>query len=147
MERDHLEIRPYAVSDLEDVILLWKKCGLVVPWNDPKRDIERKMAAQPDLFLVGRIDGEIVSTVMCGYEGHRGWVNYLSVSPEHQRKGIGSTIMEAAHLKLERLGCPKVNLQVRTSNNAAIAFYEKLGYAVDDVISLGKRLVDDVCTL
>ena len=138
-----MQVRSYRDSDRDDVILLWERCGLVVPWNDPRRDIERKKSIQPDLFLVGTLNGGIVATVMCGYEGHRGWINYLAVSPEHQRKGMGTQIMEAAQSRLASIGCPKENLQVRTSNRAAIAFYEKLGYCLDEVVSLGKRLVDD----
>jgi len=133
-------IRPYAAADEEQVIELWHHCGLVVPWNDPKRDIERKLQVNPELFLVGILGERIVATVMAGYEGHRGWINYLAVAPECQRGGLGRRIMEAAEALLRERGCPKINLQVRTSNQAVIAFYESLGFSIDAVISMGKRL-------
>lgn len=138
-----MEIRPYRSSDEAAVVALWVKCGLTRPWNDPRRDICRKLAVRPDLFLVGTIAEEIVATVMAGYEGHRGWINYLAVAPEQQRQGLGRRIMEAAETLLKQAGCPKINLQVRTSNQGVIEFYKSLGYLTDDVVSLGKRLEND----
>jgi ribosomal protein S18 acetylase RimI-like enzyme len=122
---------------------LWRKCGLTRTWNDPKLDIQRKLKVNPELFLVGLVDGAIVATVMGGYEGHRGWVNYLAVDPLSQEKGYGRQIMKTIEEKLLALGCPKVNLQVRTDNAAALAFYEKIGYRTETVVSLGKRLIED----
>ena len=138
-----LEIRPFAPSDEQQVVQLWKDCGLVVPWNDPHRDIQRKLKVQADLFLVGCFEGQIIASVMAGYDGHRGWVNYLAVHPQNQRKGIGRRVMDAAEEALRAAGCPKVNLQVRTSNTGVITFYKKLGFRTDDVVSLGKRLIPD----
>lgn len=138
-----LLIRPYQSDDEEEVIKLWRRCELVVPWNDPKLDIERKLKVNPELFLVGLIDGKIAATAMSGYEGHRGWVNYLAVSPEYRRMGLGRVIMEAVEEKLRAMGCPKINLQIRTSNLNAIKFYERIGYKKDDVVSMGKRLEED----
>ncbi len=113
------------------------------PWNDPHRDVARKLATQPELFLVGVFDDRIVATAMVGYEGHRGWIHYLAVSIGHQRKGFGRAMMaEAEHLLIER-GCPKINLQLRSSNRDAIGFYRALGYIEDDVVSLGKRLIEE----
>lgn len=140
---DAIEVRPFQLIDADAVIALWERCDLVRPWNDPKKDIRRKLKAQPDLFLVGILEGQIVATVMAGYEGHRGWINYLAVAPEHQRKGLGRSMMAAAERRLRELGCPKINLQIRTSNRGVITFYERLGYKVDDVVSLGKRLEED----
>jgi ribosomal protein S18 acetylase RimI-like enzyme len=139
----NLEIRPYDPVDEERVVRLWKECGLVVPWNDPHRDISRKMKIQADLFLVGLVDGEIVATAMAGYEGHRGWINYLAVHPDHQRSGLGRRMMEAAEKRLRAMGCPKINVQVRGINKGVIDFYRAIGYTDDDVLSLGKRLVSD----
>ena len=138
-----MQIRPYHESDETPVIQLWQRCELVKPWNDPHRDIARKLAVGRELFLVG-IDGEnIVAVAMGGYEGHRGWVNYLAVDPTHRGEGLGRLMMEALERQLTALGCPKINLQVRSSNAAVIAFYEALGYSVDPVTSLGKRLIPD----
>jgi len=135
--------RPFDKCDQQAVIDLWKDCGLVVPWNDPTKDIERKLKVDPDLFLVGEIDGEIVASVMGGYEGHRGWINYLAVSPRHQRKGYGRLIMEAVELAIAQKGCPKINLQIRGSNTDIASFYQAIGYKIENVIGLGKRLEPD----
>lgn len=135
-----LTIRRYEPEDKEAVVALWETCGLLVPWNDPRADIARKMEFQPELLLVGTLEGRVVAAVMAGYEVRRGWINYLGVAPDLQGAGIGRRIMEEAEAVLRRLGCPKINLQVRGSNRQAVAFYERLGYAVEDVISLGKRL-------
>ena len=143
MEREKLHIRPYQDRDEKYVIELWHNCNLVVPWNDPKLDIERKLQVIPDLFLVGLIEGMVVATVMGGYEGHRGWINYLAVSPEIRQKGVGQQMVEEVEAKLRKLGCPKINVQIRSSNKSVIEFYGKVGFSVDDVISMGKRLVDD----
>lgn len=138
-----MHIRTFQISDAEAVIALWRQCGLVRPWNDPRRDIQRKLAVRPDLFLVGLLEERVVACVMAGYEGHRGWLNYLAVAPEHQRHGLARTLVAEAERLLRAEGCPKINLQVRTTNAGVIAFYRRLEYTVDDVISLGKRLEAD----
>ncbi|MDZ8023841.1 MAG: GNAT family acetyltransferase [Nostoc sp. DedQUE11] len=138
-----MEIRAFELTDESAVIALWMRCGLTRPWNDPKKDIERKLCVQRHLFLVSIIGQEIVATVMAGYEGHRGWINYLAVAPQYQRQGIGKLMMLEAEQLLVEAGCPKINLQVRTTNTEVIKFYQHLGYVVDDVISLGKRLESD----
>jgi ribosomal protein S18 acetylase RimI-like enzyme len=134
-------IRPFLPADESAVIALWERCGLTRPWNDPHQDIRRKLRVRPDLFLVGLLDGVVVASVMAGYEGHRGWINYLAVAPEHQGKGFGRAMMVEAERLLAQAGCPKVNLQVRSSNQQVIEFYRRLGYAEDNVVSMGKRLV------
>jgi ribosomal protein S18 acetylase RimI-like enzyme len=136
-------IRAFEQADEEAVVALWRQCDLVRPWNDPHLDIQRKLAIQPELFLVAALESGIIGSVMCGYEGHRGWVNYLAVSPAHQNMGLGRRLMQSAESTLESLGCPKLNIQVRDTNEGVLAFYEKLGYTVDPVVSLGKRLVPD----
>jgi len=148
-----MKIRPFEPSDQEAVVRLWERCGLTRPWNDPRRDITRKQAVRPDLFLVGVEEGEIlnrefhapivVGTVMVGYDGHRGWINYLAVAPEHRRHGLGRALMAEAERLLLAEGCPKINLQVRSGNAEALEFYRRLGYGVDEVVSLGKRIVAD----
>jgi ribosomal protein S18 acetylase RimI-like enzyme len=138
-----LVIRPYQTRDEEAVIGLWLQCNLVVPQNNPKGDIKRKLQVNPEWFLVGVLGGHVVATCMVGYEGHRGWINYLAVSPHHRRQGIGRRIMEEAETKLSAAGCPKINLQVRETNRAVIQFYERIGYTRDLVASMGKRLEND----
>jgi ribosomal protein S18 acetylase RimI-like enzyme len=138
-----MQIRPFRDSDAEPVVSLWQRCGLVRPWNDPHKDIARKRSVRPELFLVGEIDSRIVASAMAGYEGHRGWINYLAVDPAQRRRGLGRAIVAQAERLLAELGCPKINLQVRGCNAEAIGFYERIGYTVDEVVSLGKRLVQD----
>ena len=140
-----MNIHSYQHQDKAGVIALWQACGLINPANDPAKDIARKLAVDPDLFLVGSSDqnGHVIATVMGGYEGHRGWINYLAVSPDEQRKGYGKAMMDAVELLLRAKGCPKINLQVRTTNTQVIEFYAALGYNVDNVMGLGKRLEND----
>ncbi len=141
--KDNLLIRSYRGEDKCDVIDLWIQCNLVVPANNPEKDIERKLAVNPKLFLVGMMDDTLVATCMAGYDGHRGWINYLAVAPQYRRQGIATRVMKAAERCLVSVGCPKINLQVRTSNMAVIQFYKSVGFSKDDVVSLGKRLVPD----
>ncbi|MFW5839718.1 MAG: GNAT family acetyltransferase [Planctomycetota bacterium] len=138
-----MEIQPYRPEDREALIALWRECKLTRPWNDPQLDIQRKLAEQPDLLLVGRQDGRVVASVMVGYDGHRGWINYLAVAGDCRRKGLGRAMMAEAERLLAQRGCPKVNLQVRASNHDVIDFYRRIGYSPDEVVSMGKRLVDD----
>jgi ribosomal protein S18 acetylase RimI-like enzyme len=138
-----MEIRAFQPDDEEAVISLWRSCDLVRAWNDPQKDIRRKLQVRPELFLVGVLDGRIVACVMAGYEGHRGWLNYLAVAPRHRRQGYARAIVDEAERLLRAAGCPKVNLQIRTANRSVIEFYRRLGYAADDVVSMGKRLEHD----
>jgi len=135
-------VRVCDPSDREGLVALWEVCGLIRPWNDPRLDIERKLRHDTDGLLVLDVDGRVTGSVMVGYDGHRGWVNYLAVEPARRRNGYGALLMSAAERRLAALGCPKINLQVRSSNDEAVAFYQRLGYATDDVVSLGKRLID-----
>ncbi|HLP26648.1 MAG TPA: GNAT family acetyltransferase [Acidobacteriota bacterium] len=138
-----MTIRPFTSADAGAVVALWRVCGLTRPQNDPHKDIARKLEVDPEWFLVAERDGEIVGSVMAGYEGHRGWINYLGVAPALQRSGLGRRLMDEAEARLRAAGCPKINLQVRPDNRAAIAFYERIGFAVEGAISLGKRLEKD----
>ena len=138
-----MDIRAFQPSDQPAVILLWEKCDLLRSWNDPAKDIRRKLEVQPEMFIVGASSGELVATAMAGYEGHRGWVNYLAVAPEHRGKGFGRAIMGEAEKLLNQAGCPKVNVQVRGANSSAIEFYRRIGYRVEDRVSLGKRIEHD----
>ena len=136
-------IRPYADADQAQVVALWQICELTRPWNDPEKDIARKQQVRPEWFLVGELDGQVIASVMFGYEGHRGWMNYLAVAPQYQSKGYAQALIETGEALLLAAGCPKISLQVRSSNAKVIAFYQSLGYAQDEAISLGKRLIPD----
>jgi ribosomal protein S18 acetylase RimI-like enzyme len=136
-------IRPFHEDDTEAVVALWEESGLTRPWNDPRKDIARKLGVQREWFLVVEDEGQVVASVMAGYDGHRGWVNYLAVTPSHRGRGLARALMAEVERLLGNAGCPKVNLQVRTTNEAALGFYERLGYKRDDAISLGRRLEHD----
>lgn len=138
-----MNIRPFQPADEAVVIQLWERCGLTRPWNDPRKDIARKLAEQPELFLIGEMNDEIIATAMAGFDGHRGWVYYFAVSPDHQKRSYGRQLMEYIEARLIERGCPKINLMVRGSNRTAVAFYERLGYEQEDVIAMGRRLIPD----
>jgi ribosomal protein S18 acetylase RimI-like enzyme len=136
-----MHIRAYEADDERGVITLWTE---VLPdpalHNDPELSLRRKVAVDPELLLVAESEGNIVGTVMGGYDGHRGWVYSLAVLPQHRRRGIGTALVRELELRLLARGCLKVNLQVRASNAIVVAFYEHLGYDVEDRLSLGRRL-------
>lgn len=134
------EIRQFAEPDRAAVISVWQASGITRPQNDPDLDIDRKLAAATEPFLVGTFAGEVVGTVMGGYDGSRGWIYALAVHPDHQRKGYGGQLVVAVEATLAARGCPKINLQVRAGNAAAEAFYRAIGYDVEERISFGKRL-------
>jgi ribosomal protein S18 acetylase RimI-like enzyme len=156
-----LLIRRFTEADRAAVIDLWRRTDLVRPWNDPDRDLDRKLALDDGLLLVAELtaapdgrgdrtadvggapDQGVAGSVMVGYDGHRGWLNYLAVDPALQGAGIGRQLVADAEQRLLALGCPKVNLMVRSTNAAVVAFYRSLGYAIDDVTALGKRLISD----
>ena len=110
------------------------------PWNAAEVSIPAKLALQPDLFLVAVEAGVVIGSIMAGYDGHRGWLYAVSVLGAHRRRGVGEQLVRAAEAKLAALGCSKINLQVRATNSAVAAFYERLGYAVEERISMGKRV-------
>lgn len=140
---DTLRIRRFVPEDAAAVIALWQACGLTRPWNNPQRDIARKQDQQPEGFLVATIGTRLVGSVMAGYDGHRGWVNYLAADPQLRHHGLGRALMAAAEAYVAELGAPKLNLQLREDNVGAALFYERLGYRRDAVLSYGKRLEPD----
>ena len=142
MPEPTFEVRPYRESDEEAVIGLWNTVFPdPSPWNDPTTVIAKKLSTQRELFLVGQLGGKLVGTVMGGYDGHRGWVYLVAVAPEHQRSGFGRRLMAEVESRLVGYGCAKLNLQVRAENQEVINFYLSTGYAVEDRISMGKRLL------
>ena len=141
-------IRPFDPADRAAVVALWRRAGLTRPWNDPDRDIDRKLADSPWGMLVGERGGAVVAAMMVGYDGHRGSVNYLAVEPALQGHGLGRALMDHAEALLLARGCPKVNIQVRGDNAAVLGFYRARGYGGSgsgsaDVVTLGLRLIPD----
>ena len=143
MEKELFRVTAFQPDDRDDVVALWEACRLTRPWNDPDKDIRRKMAQNPEEVLVGRIKGKMAATCMFGYDGHRGWIYYLGVLPEFQKRGLARKIMAHAQQRLAAQGCPKINLMVREGNLDAINFYNAIGYNRDSVATLSKRLEKD----
>ena len=141
---DAIEIRSFRQEDEAPLIKLWERCELVVAWNDPSKDISRKVQLDPEGLLLCLHDNSLIASVMAGYEGHRGWINYLAVDPEYRRKGLGKTMMKAAETYLEQFECPKINLQIWAQNYQVIEFYKSIGFLQEDVINMGKRLIPDL---
>jgi ribosomal protein S18 acetylase RimI-like enzyme len=136
-----MQVRPYQESDEQAVIALWdESLPADAPHNDPATAICKKLEVQRNLFLVAETSGVIVGTAMGGYDGHRGWIYTVEVKPQFRHQGIGSALLRCLEAALADLGCLKVNLQVLTTNAEVIAFYQKLGYRVEERISMGKRL-------
>jgi len=135
------EIRPFLDKDEAAVVELWEEVFAGdPPWNAPADMIRRKKTVQPELFLVAHSQEKVFGTVMAGFDGVRGWIHHLAVSPSLRRRGVATCLMRAAEEGLTKLGCPKVNLQVRSTNAGVIAFYRAVGYEVEERASMGKRL-------
>lgn len=138
-----MEIREFRQDDFEEVITLWERCDLLRPWNDPEMDIERKLNHDLELFLVAEVGGEVVGSVMGGYDGHRGSAYYLGVHPDYRGRGIANALINRLEKKLIARGCPKIQLIVREDNDTVVDMYEKLGYESLSMTSLHKRLIED----
>ncbi|MBI5160694.1 MAG: GNAT family acetyltransferase [Micrococcales bacterium] len=138
-----MDVRAFRPGDTDAVVALWERCGLTRPWNDPRRDIERKLNEQPELFLVGTVQGEPIASAMAGFDGHRGWLYYLAVHPNHRGAGHARALVEEIERTLTMRGVPKLNLQVRDDNLHALAFWKAMGYTREHNVSLGRRLIPD----
>ena len=143
MTENSLLIRPFQNGDEEALVSLWNMCKLTVPWNNPYKDIARKLKVQAELFLVGYLENKLIASVMAGYDGHRGWINYFAVHPDFQARGYGKQLMDNVENGLRELGCPKINLQIREGNDKVLSYYQKLGFVEEKRINMGKRLEDD----
>ena len=143
MTESSLLIRPFKEGDEEALVSLWNMCKLTVPWNNPYKDIARKLKVQAEYFLVGYLEDKLIASVMAGYDGHRGWINYFAVHPDFQARGYGKQLMDNVENGLRELGCPKINLQIREGNDKVFSYYQKLGFVEEKRINMGKRLEDD----
>ena len=141
MPPNSLRVRPYSEADESSVVALWAQAFAGDPArNEPRAVIDRKLRVQRELFLVGEFQDDVVGAVIAGFDGYRGWVYHLAVQPRFRRRGFGRELMREAEARLRALGCPKLNLQVRSSSEEIVAFYERLGYSLEDRASLGKVL-------
>ena len=138
-------IRIYRERDREQVLALWQECDLIHPKNDPQKDLDRKKGFGEELFLVIEEREKIIGTVMGGYDGHRGIVNYLGVHPSFRGQGLGKMLLQAVEQKLKDLGCPQVNLLVWSNNSEVLKFYKETQYSeANDIVLLKKRLISDL---
>lgn len=135
-----LQIRHMTDADIEPTIALWQRCGLTRPWNDPRQDIAFCRSGPASAALVAEEEGQVVAALLVGHDGHRGTVYYVGTDPDRRGHGLGRAIMAAAEEWLRRRGVWKLNLLVREGNDAAIGFYEALGYGDQQCVALGKRL-------
>lgn len=136
-------IRTIENKDIDTVVELWEICNITRPWNHPETDIFRKMNQKDDLFLVAEKDNNVIASIMGGYDGHRGWIHYLAVHPDHQRLGIATALIQNIEKRLIAIGCPKIQLMVRPENTSVIHFYETLDFEEIESVCLGKRLIQD----
>ena len=135
-----LAISPITDADMPHVIALWQRAGLTRPWNDPTNDIAFARKTPTAEILVGRADGAIAAATMVGHDGHRGWIYYLGVDPDHRRKDFGRALMTAAEDWLRAQGIEKVMLMVRSDNKQVQAFYDNIGYTVQDRVVYSRWL-------
>jgi len=133
-------IAPATAGDRDGVVALWHAAGLTRPWNDPFADYDLALAGPQSAVLLARDGDTLLGSVMVGFDGHRGWVYYLAADPQRRGQGVGRALMEAAEAWLRTCGSPKVQLMVRGDNAAARGFYNALGYDLQDVLTLGRRL-------
>ena len=133
-----LEIRPFVIEDTDAVLEVWSLAGMTTPERNPRSDIQKKLRHSPESFFVGTLEGKVVSTVMVGYDGHRGWIYALAVRPDLQRQGIGRQMMEHSENWLRQHGCLRAKLQVDESRGDVTGFYLKLGYEVQPLVSMAK---------
>jgi ribosomal protein S18 acetylase RimI-like enzyme len=133
-------VQTATLADGAAIVALWQACELTRPWNDAAADFRQAIdgATSDVLFLSG--EGEPVATIMVGFDGHRGWVYYLGVSPQHRQDGLGRMMMQAAEDWLRERDAPKIQFMVRDDNDAALGFYQALGYAKQPVVTMGRRL-------
>lgn len=136
-----MEIRPYQAADFDGLDALWREA---FP-NDPPRNraaqsVPAKLALNDDLLFVAVEDDQVLGSIMAGYDGHRGWLYSVAVREDAKRRGIGTALVKTAEMAMRKLGCCKINLQVRSTNTSVIAFYKGLGFAVEDHVSMGRLL-------
>ena len=141
-----INILPFQnATHRSQVVALWETVfGYEAAHNNPGLVIDKKVAVNDQLFFVAVTDSTVVGTIMAGYDGHRGWIYSLAVSPSHRRQRIGSRLVSHAEDALACRGCPKINLQIMEGNESVAAFYSSLGYSVEKRVSMGKRISKNV---
>jgi ribosomal protein S18 acetylase RimI-like enzyme len=148
-----VNIRPVTAADIDSVLTLWREVfpgyfDPAYPQRLARPNIERKLAFGDGLFWLAEqqgtgIDtgiGSVIGTVMAGYDGHRGWIYNFGVRSDWRRRGVARALLAHAEAALAALGCPKINLHRVAGNTLAENFYRAVGYEVDEVVALSKRL-------
>lgn len=135
-----MELREFQIGDYPQVITLWQTAGLTISRSDSPEGLRRKLERDADLFLVAEENGRIVGVIMGCYDGRRGWINHLAVTPDQQGVSLGSHLVKEVEVRLKAKGCEKLNLLIEPTNEDVQAFYERLGYARDDLIFMEKWL-------
>jgi|SRR6266850_1803001 len=143
---NNITITPFVnAAHRRQVVALWQSVfGYEAAHNNPGLAIDKKLAVDDQLFFVAMANNAVVGTVMAGYDGHRGWIYSVAVSPSHRRQGIGSRLVSHAELVLTSKGAVKINLQVMEGNESVTGFYSSLGYSVEKRVSMGKRVPENV---
>ena len=136
-----MQISTARESDMDEVIALWEVCDLTRPWNDPVTDYRLALGNETSAILLAHHEGQLVASVMTGFDGHRGWVYYLAVAPDARKQGLGRHMMAAAEQWLSESDSPKIQLMVRDENEQALGFYKALGYELQPVVTLGRKLI------
>lgn len=132
-------IRPLEISQRDAAVALWEACGLTRPWNDPYADFDRALSGSASTVLGAFDAGALLGTAMVGHDGHRGWVYYLAVDPAKRGRQLGRALMQASEAWLADRGAPKLNVMIRGDNAVTRAFYEAVGYRLDDVVVYSRR--------
>ena len=134
---DIMIIEKFSMKFYEEVIKIWRKAGISVGSTDTKEELQRMLQRNPNLFLIGTVDKKVISVVMGGFDGRRGYVHHLAVDPNHQRKGFGKIMMEELNKEFQRMGIHKVHLFVERSNKGVVSFYRKIGWEIrNDLIMM-----------
>ena len=137
-----MKIRSYCRSNKDSVMSLWKEVfNPQKSHNDHETVIDMKIKQNDGLFFVAEENHQIIGTIIAGFDGHRGWLYSLTVLPQHRRKGLGTSLVNKAMEELKKLGCLKANLQIYSDNKEVVDFYKKIGFSIEDRISMGIRLL------
>ena len=141
-----IAIMPFVnAAHRSQVVALWETVfGYEAAHNNPSLVIDKKIEVDDQLFFVAVADSAVVGTIMAGYDGHRGWIYSVAVSPARRRQRIGSSLVSHAERALTNNGCMKINLQIVEGNESVSAFYSSLGYSIEKRVSMGKRISKNV---
>ncbi len=133
-------IRTFEMRDYEQVASLWRAAGLTLHLSDDAQSIRQKLERDPELFIVGEVDGQVVGAALGCYDGRRGWVNHLAVAPRRQRNRLGTMLMAELEARFRAIGCVKVNLLIEPDNSGVQRFYDGIGYTRDELVFMEKTL-------